>query len=196
MREETIDPLIRREAKRCATEITEGKLLLYPSDTLWGLGCDASNKSAINRLKQVKNRAENKSFITLVNSWRMLNNVVAEIPPLAEDILALSTEPLTIIYPKATNAFAHLTSEDGKIAVRLVEKGFAADLMSFLHKPVISTSANQSGEKHATSIYNVPDIISEKIECKADPNLNYVMTGKPSRVILLENDGRFKIIRS
>ena len=195
MRRETVDPALLEEAKRCASELSNGGTILYPAETLWGLGCIASDKDSVNKVKQIKKRPDNKSLITLVSSYRMLQNVVAQIPPMADDILENSQGGITIIYPEANPAFQHLTSEDGKIGVRLVEKGFANLLMEKLRQPLVSTSANFSGEKSAFSFNDINNEIVEQVDCIANPDLPYEMTGTASKVILVEMDGRIKILR-
>ena len=195
MRRETIDNSLIKEAGNCAAKVKSGGIILYPADTLWGLGCDATNEGAIEKIFIIKQRSGNKSLITLVSSWRMLQNVVAEIPVMAEDILELSNEPLTIIYPKANNSYQHLTSKDGKIAVRLIESGFAAELINRLRTPLISTSANLSGKTTNGRFEDVPKEILDVVDCIANPILPYKMTGQPSKMMKIEVDGRIEILR-
>ena len=154
MKKEKIDSIFIEEAKLCANEVKNGKVLLYPAETLWGLGCNALDIDAIKRIFEIKKRPNDKSLITLVSSWRMLQNVVSEIPQIAEDVLELSNEPITIIYPKANSAYKHLSSENGNIAVRLIESGFVSEIIERARTPLVSTSANLSGEKNMVSILN------------------------------------------
>jgi L-threonylcarbamoyladenylate synthase len=195
LKRETIDPEIFLEAKRCSDCLKQGGVLLYPADSLWGLGCDALNKEAIERISNIKQRPGEKHFITLISDWRMLQNVVSDIPDLAGDLLDIATEPLTIIYPAVTAAFAHLASENGKIAVRLIEAGFAHEVLKQLRRPLISTSANLSGQKSALNFNDIPDEIVTAVDCTANPNLPYELTGKASKLIELEADGRIKVLR-
>ncbi len=195
MRRETIDPSLLEEAKRCALEISEGGSILYPAETLWGLGCIAEDIKSVERIKEIKKRPDNKSLITLVSSYRMLQNVVSQIPSMAEEIIEMSDDAVTIIYPAANTKFQHLCSEDGKIGVRLVEKGFPNYLIEKTRKPLISTSANISGQTTSGSFNDIPDEIINQVDCIANPDLPYEMTGKSSKVILIEMDGRVKILR-
>jgi len=195
LRKETVDPLLKEEAYCCAKEIKEGKVLLYPAETLWGLGCDALNIDAIKRIFEIKKRREDKSLITLVSSWRMLQNIVPEIPKMAEEILELSNDPITIVYPKTSTAYQHLSSENGKIAIRLVESGFVHELIQRAKSPLISTSANWSGENSSGLFEGIPQEIIEAADYCANPDLPYEMTGKPSKMIKIEIDGRIEILR-
>jgi len=195
LRKETVENPIGSEAKRCAEIVKSGGVLLYPAETLWGIGCDAGNKEAINRIYKIKKRSESKSLITLVSSWRMLQNVVSEIPVMAEEILELSDEAITIIYPKANVNYRHLTSEDGKIAVRLVETGFVSDLINRIRRPLISTSANIGGEINGGSFEDIPKEITKAVDVIPNPELHYKMSQKPSKMISVELDGRIKVLR-
>lgn len=195
MKRETTDPAIVAEAKRCADSFREGEVMLYPADSLWGLGCDALNKESIQRISHIKQRPGEKHFITLVSDWRMLQNVVSDIPEIAGDLLEMATEPLTIIYPSATAAFAHLASDNGKIAVRMIESGFAFEVLRLLRRPIISTSANLSGQSSPMTFSEVSDEISSAVDYIADPSLPYPLTGKASKLIELGSDGRIKVLR-
>ena len=195
MRKERIDSIFIDEAKLCANEVKNGKVLLYPAETLWGLGCNALNLDAIKRIFEIKKRPNDKSLITLVSSWRMLQNVVSEIPKIAEDILELSNEPITLIYPKANSAYKHLSSENGNIAVRLIESGFVSEIIERARTPLISTSANLSGEKNSGQFNDIPQELIDELDYVANPDLPFEMTGKASKVIKVEMDGRIEILR-
>ena len=195
MKKEKIDSIFIEEAKLCANEIKNGKVLLYPAETLWGLGCNALDIDAVKRIFTIKNRPNDKSLITLVSSWRMLQNVVSEIPQIAEEILELSNEPITIIYPKANSAYKHLSSENGNIAVRLIETGFVSDIIEKTRTPLVSTSANLSGERNSGLFNDIPQELIEDTDYVANPDLPYEMTGKASKMIKIELDGRIEILR-
>ncbi len=168
---------------------------MYPAETLWGLGCDALNTGAIKRIFVIKKRPDKKSLIILVSSWRMLQNVVSDIPPMAEEILDLSSEPITIIYPKANQPFRHLSSGNGSIAVRLVERGFVSNIIQRANTPLISTSANISGKSNSGQFGEIPEKLIEETDYVANPDLPYEMTGKSSKMIKIEADGRIQILR-
>ena len=195
MRKETTEASMAAEAVRCAEAASSGSLLLFPSDTLWGLGCDASNREAVSRLAVLKKRPEEKSFICLVNSWRMLQNVVSEIPEMAGELLKVAGSPLTIVYPSSTSGFNHLCAGDGSIAVRMVERGFCAEVMKILRRPLLSTSANESGQKNPERFSEIPQAIKDGCGYIADPGPDYEMTGKASGIVRLWEDGRIAVLR-
>jgi L-threonylcarbamoyladenylate synthase len=182
------------EIRKAVKHLQEGKILLYPTDSLWGIGCDARNPEAVMKIAEMKNRPGQKSFISLVSSAGMLQNMVREVPDVAWDLMEFSSEPLTIVYPSASNAYRHLTSEDGKIAVRLIGQGFTNQLIHAFGRPVISTSINQSGNPAAIRLSDVdPQIL--KLVDHAIPDLHFSITGKPSKIIQLDMDGRIRILR-
>lgn len=195
MRKEAIDPLIFEEAKRCALSIKNGEILIFPSETLWGIGCSALNKVAIEKINLIKKRSEGKSFISLVSSWRMLQNVVKIIPPVAEELIEVTDRPITIVYPEANDAFKHLCSENGEIAVRLIESGFPFLMIEKAGQPVISTSANISGNASSESLSDIPEEIIASVDYIANEKLNYNLSGKASSIIKVELNGSIKILR-
>ena len=195
MRKEAIDPLIFEEASRCAQSIKKGEILIFPSETLWGIGCSALNKDAIEKINQIKRRSEGKSFITLVSSWRMLQKVVKHIPPIAEELIEVSDKPITIIYPEANDTYKHLCSENGEIAVRLIEKGFPFMLIEKAAQPVISTSANISGNASSKALSEIPEEIISQVDCIAKETLNYDLIGKASSIVKIGENGSIKILR-
>lgn len=195
MRREAIDPLIFEEAKRCAQSIKNGEILIFPSETLWGIGCSALNKDAIEKINQIKKRSAGKSFITLVSSWGMLQKVVKHIPPIAEELIEVSDQPITIIYPEANNSYKHLCSDTGEIAVRLIEKGFPFIMIEKAGQPVISTSANISGNASSKSLRDIPEEIITNVDYIANERLSYNLSGKASSIIKIGLNNSIKILR-
>lgn len=188
------DPEYRREIDHCIQALQKGQVILYPSDSLWGIGCDATNVEAIEKIVKLKQRSTSKSLITLVSSWRMLQNVVRDIPEIAEDILENTTVPLTIVFPSATEPYKHLAATDGTIGVRMVNVGFANDLIERYRKPLISTSANLSGEKTPVNRQEIERNLIDMMDyCVMD--LGFELSGKPSGIISLKMNGGVKIIR-
>ena len=180
----------------CIKVLERGETLLYPTDTIWGLGCDATNNDAVSKVYRIKGRSEDKSFIILVSSMDMLKQYVEELPPMACDLIdAMNETPLTIIYPKSANLPDNVTAEDGSIAIRLVNNIFCADLINRFGKPIVSTSANLSGEPSPLCLADIsPQLISsvDHIAIVEDSSARKL---QPSRIIRLEKSGMFSIIR-
>ncbi|HTA82130.1 MAG TPA: L-threonylcarbamoyladenylate synthase [Bacteroidia bacterium] len=182
------------EIKKCARVLRDGGTILYPTDTIWGIGCDATNEAAVQKVFDIKNRPSSKSMIILVAEVHQIS-FYAEVPPVALDLAEFSETPLTIIYPRAKGIAKALVAEDGSIAIRVVKDEFCKMLIDTIRKPLVSTSANISGEP-APDIF---DAIDEDIRSKVDyvVNLRQHETKKsaPSKIIKIEMDGTFQIIR-
>jgi L-threonylcarbamoyladenylate synthase len=172
-----------------------GGVILYPTDTVWGLGCDATNAKAVEKIYQIKKRSESKSLIVLVNSTDMLTRYVDNIPPVAIDLAEISESPLTIVYYKGRSLADKVTAEDGSVGIRMCRDPFCDDLIIALRKPLVSTSANVSGEE-APAIF---DEISEEIKSAVDYICLYRQDDrsrvKPSSVISISKTGAVKILR-
>lgn len=134
-----------KEALKAAETLKSGKTLLYPTDTVWGLGCDATNADAIERIFEIKHRPANKSLIVLVDSIEMLQEYVKEMPQVAIDIISSASKPTTIIYEESRN-LAHNISADKSVGIRIVNDEFCREMIHLFGKPIVSTSANISGE--------------------------------------------------
>ena len=180
---------------RALKTLREGGIILYPTDTIWGLGCDATSKEAVEKIFRIKNRGESKSLILLVNGFTMLERYVKKIPEAAAAILDVADKPITIIYPEGKNLAPGVCSEDGSVAVRICTDSFCSELIGRFRKPVISTSANIS-ESLSPSVFSE---IEQKIILSADYVVRYRQedTNKktPSSIIRVDNNGAIKIIR-
>ena len=175
--------------------INKGGIILYPTDTVWGLGCDATNKKAVDRIFKIKKRPEKKSMIILLDEAEKLQLYVDKVPQIAFDLMESITTPLTIVYPKAKNIAKNLIPKDGTIAIRVVKDEFCRKLISLMNKPLVSTSANLSGEP-TPLIYNK---ISTEIINHVDYVVRYARTRidqvKPSTIIKFNSMGEYEIIR-
>jgi L-threonylcarbamoyladenylate synthase len=180
---------------RALKTLREGGIILYPTDTIWGLGCDATSKEAVEKIFRIKNRRESKSLIILVNGFTMLERYVKKIPEAAAAILDVANTPITIIYTEGKNLAPGVCSEDGSVAVRICTDSFCSELIGRFRKPVISTSANIS-ESPSPSVFSE---IAQKIILSADYVVRYRQedTNKktPSSIIRVDNNGAIKIIR-
>lgn len=172
-----------------------GGIILYPTDTVWGIGCDARNEAAVRRIYALKQREDSKSMLCLLDEIGKLQAYVKTIPSMAYDLDELSTKPLTIIYPNAQNVAANLIAEDGSMGIRITREPFTHDLCARLHAPIVSTSANISGEPTARNYSEV----SEAIRAGVDYVVRYRQGDKsepqPSSIIKLGAGNEVKVIR-
>lgn len=184
-----------QDIKDCLAVLKNGGIILYPTDTIWGLGCDATNAAAVEKIFRIKSREESKSLLILVNSMGMLERYVKEIPPTATELTEVSDDPLTIIYPEGRNLAAGVCAEDGSVGIRICHDEFCDELITRFRKPIVSTSANSSGNP-PPRFY---DEVEESIAAAADYVVKYRRDdrhrSKPSPVIKIERDGSLKIIR-
>ena len=185
---------IQAEVKNALEILKKGGIILYPTDTVWGIGCDASNQDAIQKVYQLKNRVETKAMICLVADDRMLNNYVKEIPSAALDIIHITDVPTTIIYDEAQNLAENLIGEDKTIAIRIPDDEFCYQLLRRLNGALVSTSANISGQPTPKSFQEISEEILKGVDYVV--NLHREKKAeKPSSIIKLSNNGVVKIIR-
>jgi L-threonylcarbamoyladenylate synthase len=183
------------DIKKAVDTLRAGGIILYPTDTIWGIGCDATNSKAVRRVFDIKHRADSKALITLVGSLAALERTVEEVPDVAYQLLEVADKPMTIVYDHGRGVAPELLAEDGSIGVRLTTEPFSAVLCKAFGRPLVSTSANISGEP-APAHYGE---ISQEILGAAD----YVCTSRrdetapaaASTVIKLSAGGVFKILR-
>jgi L-threonylcarbamoyladenylate synthase len=174
--------------------IKNGGIILYPTDTVWGIGCDATNEEAVKKIYALKQRAESKSMIVLVNGERMMHQVFNEIPEVAWQILDFSENPTTLILDKPKNVAKNLIAEDNSLAVRMVNEPFCFKLMERMKKPLVSTSANISGIFTPKSFKEISPEIIKGVDYVV--NLHHDKICKnPSTIIKLSLDSRVKVIR-
>ena len=171
-----------------------GGTILYPTDTIWGIGCDATNIEAINKIFEIKKREKNKSMIILVESAKRLEDLV-EVPEMAWEIMDLSEKPVTLIYDNPKGLPKEILAEDGSIGIRLVDDLFLKKIITKLNKPLVSTSANFSGEKSPMKFSDISQEIVEAVDFVAEENHDKVSEYSGSSVIRIWSDGRIKVIR-
>ncbi|WP_338410702.1 L-threonylcarbamoyladenylate synthase [uncultured Flavobacterium sp.] len=174
--------------------IKEGGIILYPTDTVWGIGCDASNEKAVAKIYALKNREESKSMICLMNSEKMVYNVFKDIPEVAWEILDLSEKPTTLILDKPRNVAKNLIAEDNSLAIRIVKEPFCFKLMEKMKRPLVSTSANISGMYTPKTFKEISTEILKGVDYVV--NLHHEKVCKnPSTIIKLGLDAQVKVIR-
>lgn len=171
-----------------------GGIILYPTDTIWGLGCDAMNGEAVQKIFALKNREKGKSPIILVESEKRLQDLV-EVPPMAWEIIDLSEKPVTIVYDNPKGLPQELLAEDGSIGIRLVKDNFCKKLIGKLNRPIVSTSANFSGEKSPMSFSEISEDLKQKVDAIAEEGQTQTAQWQGSSVIRVWQDGRIKILR-
>jgi L-threonylcarbamoyladenylate synthase len=173
--------------------LKDGGVILYPTDTIPGIGCDATNEQALQKVFDIKNRPTNKSLILLVSSDGMLQRYVKEVPDIAWDLIDYAEKPTTIIYPNGKNLPKICLAEDGSIGIRIIKTGYLNKLITKLGKPLVSTSANISNEPSPQSMEEINKSLAEKVDFIV--NLPSQSSSKASAIIKLEVNGVFKIIR-
>lgn len=175
--------------------LREGGIILYPSDTLWGIGCDATNSEAVEKIFKLKKRSSSKSLITLLESDIKLNRYVKQIPEIAWDIVEFSEKPTTIIYPEGYNLAHNILAEDKSVGIRIVKEGFCHELIKKFGKPLVSTSANISNDPSPLSFEDINKRILEGVDYIVNLPSNVKLKPKASTIIKLEMDGTFTLIR-
>ncbi|HUX95889.1 MAG TPA: L-threonylcarbamoyladenylate synthase [Bacteroidales bacterium] len=183
------------DIREALTALRSNGIVLYPTDTIWGLGCDATSQEAVEKIFRIKSRDENKSLLILVNSEQMLERYVHDIPEIALELISVADGPLTIIYPKGKNLAKGVCSEDGSAGIRICRDEFCNEMISRFRKPVVSTSANFSG--------NLSPQFFDEIDKQLIKSVDYVVKYRQddrrkhsaSPVIKLSSDGSIKILR-
>lgn len=186
---------IQEEALKAVQSIKKGRVLLYPSDTLWGLGCDITNQSAVARIYEIKQRDPKKPFILLVNSIQMLKRYIVMIHPRVETLLMHHVQPLTLIYQSNGQLPSYIVPEDETVAIRVTKDPFCRAVITQLNQPLISTSANSAGSKTPITFDEIEDRILEMTDDIADRRLEKNNTGQPSVIGTFNHKGELDFIR-
>lgn len=175
--------------------LQSGGIILYPTDTIWGLGCDATNAAAVSRIFQLKQRADEKAMLVLLDSPAKLQAYVQEVPDMAWDLIEMTTKPLTIIYPDARNLAQNLVSADQTVGIRITDELFSKTLCERFRKPIVSTSANISGSPAPGNFSEIADEIKSGVDYIVRYRQEETDKPKPSSIILLGKGNLIKIIR-
>ncbi|MEN6453714.1 MAG: L-threonylcarbamoyladenylate synthase [Prolixibacteraceae bacterium] len=186
---------MEEDLKKAVDVLRNGGVILYPTDTIWGLGCDATNEQAAAKIYAIKKRSDSKSMLVLMENMNLLERYVEEVPAIAFDLIEVTDKPLTIVYPGARNLAKNLIAEDGTIGIRITTETFTRQLIQRFRKPVVSTSANMSGENSPGTFAE----ISEEIKAAADYVVKYrqndLTPASPSSIIKLGVGGQIEILR-
>ncbi|MGC8865537.1 MAG: L-threonylcarbamoyladenylate synthase [Bacteroidales bacterium] len=191
----TSTPFFYDDIRLAVETLKKGGVILYPTDTIWGLGCMANQPTAISRIYQIKQRYEKKSFIILVDSLEMLKKYVADVPQVAIDLMESYHKPLTIVYPQARNLPTILIAEDKTIAIRVVKHPFCEEVIRATGVPLISTSANISGFPPAPTYSAITEEIKSKVDYIAMTDRDRLHKPTPSTLIKILPSGDFEVLR-
>ncbi len=186
--------MINQEIHNAFEIIKEGGIILYPTDTVWGIGCDATNPEAVAKIYKLKKRAETQSMIVLMNGEKMMYNVFKDIPEVAWQLIDLSEKPTTLILDNPRNVAPNLISQDKSLGIRIVKEPFCFKLMEKMRKPLVSTSANISGQPTPIAFKDISQEIIKGVDYIVNLHRDKI-AGKPSTIIKLTNDSQVKIIR-
>jgi len=185
---------IKTEIQNAYEVIKNGGIILYPTDTVWGIGCDATNPDAVAKIYQLKQREETKSMIVLMNGEKMMYNVFKDIPEVAWQIIDLSEKPTTMILDQPRNVASNLIASDKTLGIRLVKEPFCFKLMEKMKRPLVSTSANISGQPTPIAFKDISPEIIKGVDYVVNLHQDKI-AGKPSTIIKLTSDAQVKIIR-
>lgn len=187
--------LFESEIDKCLKILKNGGVILYPTDTIWGIGCDATNEKAVSKIFKIKIRPPEKSMIILISDVDMLFEYVERVPPVAVDIVNSVRNPLSIIYPKAKNLPKNVVADDGSIAIRKVKNDFCQELIKRFGKPIVSTSANITGNPTPTRFRDISKTIINSMDYVVSIALDTNPEIKASTIARFTDDGEFEIIR-
>ncbi len=175
--------------------LRSGGIILYPTDTIWGIGCDATNPLAVKRIYEIKQRVDAKSMLILMENSNLLTSYISEMPEIAWDLIEVSDKPLTIIYPGAKNLASNLYANDGSIGIRITDEPFTQQLIQRFRKPIVSTSANISGQKPPLNFSGISPEIKQLMDFIVTYRQDDLSVSHPSGIIKLGIGGQIEIIR-
>ncbi|WP_316772220.1 L-threonylcarbamoyladenylate synthase [Pedobacter frigiditerrae] len=186
---------MRQEINNALEVLKNGGVILYPTDTVWGLGCDATNEEAVAKVNALKGRSADKSLIILLDNENKLQSYVTEIPEVAYELIEYAENPMTIIFSGAKNLAKNVINTDGTIGIRIVKHDFCEQLLQRFRKPIVSTSANISGEPTPKFFDEISDEVKDAVDYIVDLDQENRTVKKPSTIIKLGPSGQFEFIR-
>lgn len=186
---------IIEDVKNACKVLQAGGVILYPTDTVWGIGCDATNEEAVKRVYEIKRREDTKAMLVLVDTSVKVDFYVQDVPEVAWDLIELAEKPLTIIYDGARNLASNLVSADGSVGIRVTQESFSHRLCQQFRKAIVSTSANISGEPGAANFGEISQEIISAVDYVVKYRQDDMSRPKPSSIIKLGKGGTVKIIR-
>ncbi|MFC2151879.1 L-threonylcarbamoyladenylate synthase [Bacteroidota bacterium] len=175
--------------------LKQGGVILYPTDTIWGLGCDALNVKAVERIYQIKKRSDRKSMLILLDNPNKIHNYINEMPEIAWDLIDLSDKPITIIYSGAKNVAPNLVAQDGSIGIRISNDPFNKSLIQKFRNPIVSTSANISGNSSPQNFAEISQEIINSVDYVVNWRQDDYSIVDPSSIVKLETNGEIQVLR-
>jgi len=175
--------------------LQKGGIILYPTDTIWGIGCDATNEKAVKKIYEIKKRTDSKSMLVLIDNENRIRQYVVAVPEIAWDLLEVSDTPMTIIYPEAKNLAENLIAEDNSIGIRVTNEEFSQTLIKRFKRPIVSTSANYAGEPAPANFSEISEGIKKEVDYVVNWKQKEKSKNKPSSIIKIGVDSQVKIIR-
>ena len=183
------------DIKKAVEVMKNGGVILYPTDTVWGIGCDATNAEAVAKVYKIKQRDDSKALICLVDSDARLQRYVRNAPEVAWNVMELATKPTTVIFDEAVNLAPNLIAEDGSIAMRITNEEFSKELCYRFQKPIVSTSANISGQPAAQNYCDISEELLNAVDYICFSRRQEHKPHTPSSIIKIKNNGEIDIIR-
>ena len=186
---------MQEEVYKAVEVLRRGGIILYPTDTVWGIGCDATNAEAVDRIYKLKGSVNKKGMIVLLDTPAAVGRYIRRVPEVAYDLMELTDKPLTLILDGAVGVAENLIPEEGSLAVRVPDHDFCRRVVGRLGRPLVSTSANFSGEATPTIFKEIAAGIKEGVDMVVDPKFEGHPTRKASSIMIIKKDGEFKILR-
>jgi L-threonylcarbamoyladenylate synthase len=183
------------ELRIAVDHLNSGHVILYPTDTIWGIGCDATNPQAVQRIYDIKQRSDSKSMLVLMSDPEMLGRYLKKVPEKALEMIRSATKPTTIIYPGAVHLASNLVAKDGSVGIRITSDPFCLKLIESAGLPIVSTSANISGNPHPDTFRAIESSILEKVDHVVNWRQDEITPSGHSTIIRLDDRGRSTIIR-
>jgi L-threonylcarbamoyladenylate synthase len=187
--------MLKDEVAKALKIVQNGGIILYPTDTIWGIGCDATNSEAVKKIYALKQREEAKSMIILLDTDNKLQSYVSEVPDIAYDLIEFTEKPLTLVMPGAKNIAPELIAADGSIGIRIVKHQFCEQLIQRLRKPLVSTSANISGQPSPKNFNDISPEILDGVDYVVDVDQHDLSEKIPSTIMRLSPGGQFEFLR-
>jgi L-threonylcarbamoyladenylate synthase len=172
-----------------------GGVILYPTDTIWGIGCDATNEEAVKQIYKIKQREDSKSMLVLLENPNLLNSYITEVPEVAWQLIEVADKPMTIIYPGAKNLATNLIASDGSIGIRITNEKFTEELIRRFRKPIVSTSANLSGQPAPQNFSEICSEIKSAVDYIVEYRQDDLLKATPSSILKVGVGGQIEIIR-
>ena len=185
----------KEDIRRAIEVMNQGGIILYPTDTIWGLGCDATNPKAVKRIYEIKQRTDAKALISLVDSETKVQFYVKEVPEVAWDVMELSEKPMTVVFDGGRNLAPNLLGEDGSVAIRITKEAFSKELCMRMKRAVVSTSANISGQPAPRCFSEISEEIKTAVDYICTSRQDEPPTQTASSIIKLGAGGEVTIIR-